>query len=106
MSFTAKELDSIIADAYEEQGGEYAQEFFIDAYYGEVGELDTPLGKVTVVDTSGGQGDGAPIAVVVEVQGRHFQMDGYYSSWESSEMDGELYEVKPVQVTRTEYERI
>lgn len=100
MSFTAQELDTVIADTYLEN------DFFMDAFYEEVSELETPLGTVMVEETSGGQGDGAPIEVVISVDGRYFQQDGYYSSWGDSQMDGELYEVKPKQVVKTEYERV
>lgn len=100
MSFTAKELYETIHDTYTES------DFFLDAFYDEVGELDTPLGKVVVEEVSGGQGDGAPIEVVIKVGDRYFEINGEYSSWDSSSFDGYLYEVKPVQVTRTEYGRI
>ena len=100
MSFTAQELETVIADTYEEN------DFFMDAFYEEVSELDTSLGKVVVEETSGGQGDGAPIEVVISINGRYFQQDGEYSSWDSSSMDGPLYEVKPKQVMKTIYERV
>lgn len=100
MSFTAKELYTEINDAYTEN------DFFLDAYYEEVAELETPLGKVVVEDVQGGEGDGAPIHVIIKVGERYFQMDGYYSSWDSSEMDGELFEVQPKEVKVTQYERI
>ena len=81
MSFTAQELETVIADTYEEN------DFFMDAFYEEVSELDTSLGKVVVEETSGGQGDGAPIEVVISINGRYFQQDGEYSSWDSSSVD-------------------
>lgn len=105
MSFTAQELDTVIADAWEAKP-ERERDFFMDAYYEIVKELDTRYGKVVVEEVSGGQGDGAPIEVVISVDGRYFQQDGYYSSWGDSQMDGELYEVKPKQVVKTEYERV
>ena len=105
MSFTAEELHKEINEAYENKP-EREDEFFIDAYYEVVTELDTRLGKVVLEEANGGQGDGAPIEVVISIGDRFFQMDGYYSSWDSSRMDGELYEVEQKEVVRKEYRRI
>ena len=98
--FTAKELYEEINDAYPEN------DFFLDAYYEEVAELETRYGKVIVEQVDGGEGDGAPIHVIISVGERYFQMDGYYSSWDDSQMDGELFEVQPKEVKVTQYERI
>ena len=98
--FTAKELYEEINDAYPEN------DFFLDAYYEEVAELETRYGEVIVEQVDGGEGDGAGIEVVISVQDRYFEINGEYSSWDSSSFDGDLYEVKPKQVQVTQYERI
>lgn len=64
------------------------------------------LGQLELAEKSGGEGDGAQIHVVLKVGEQYFQQDGYYSSWGSDEMDGEVYEVRPKQVQVTQYERV
>ena len=103
MSFSVEELKQAIQEKYNEQENVYYGDAFMAAWYEEWGELDTKFGKVTVVDGSGGEGDGAPISVVFQVGERFFEMDGYYSSWGDSQMDGSLFEVVQKQVTVTQY---
>lgn len=102
MSFTAKELQTEINDKYEGYG-----DFFMQAYYEDIdGMPSISQGEIEVVDNWGGEGDGASVHVVIKVADRFFRMDGYYSSWGDSAMDGELYEVAPKEVMKIEYESI
>lgn len=100
MSFTAEELQKEINEAYN------GSDFFLNAFYEEEAELNTRLGKVVLEDISGGQGDGAPIEMIISVADRYFEINGVYNSWDDSHFDGDLYEVNPKQVTVTRYERI
>lgn len=64
------------------------------------------FGRVETVEQVGGEGEGDRAHVVVKFlkTGQFFRCDGYYSSYEGAEYDGQWFEVKPklVQVTRYE----
>lgn len=107
MSFTVKELESALTQ-WEEQIGEN-RNLFMDMWYEENMEGLPNLegiGQLEFVDSGGGEGDGAEIWVVIKIGNRYFRKTGYYSSWGSDEMDGDLEEVKPKQVEVTQYEAI
>jgi hypothetical protein len=110
MSFTAKELEQAIMDKYDELERDWKGEVFQDIWDEEfdpkeLGKLEG-IGIVELEENSGGQGDGAPTELILKVGDRYFEVNGYYSSWDSSRMDGELYEVKAKEVTIKRYERI
>lgn len=103
MSYTAQQVKDLI-ESSEVQGEPVS---LIDFWYGEVSDVDIKNGpRITLVDTGGGEGDGAPIWIILSVGDQLFRANGYYSSWDSSEMDGQIEEVKAVQVNRTEYEAV
>lgn len=60
--------------------------------------LDTEVGVVRVVDQEGGEGQGDHAHIVFQVKdtGQYFRIDGYYSSYEGTDWDGELREVHRV----------
>lgn len=61
------------------------------------------FGTIEFVDHFGGEGQGDDYWTVFRIGDRYFRMDGWYSSYEGHEYDGELDEVYPKEVTRTEY---
>jgi hypothetical protein len=78
----------------------------MELYYGsEKRPVKTQFGEVKKVDAWGGEGDGATIFLVVECDGRLFEKTGYYSSWDSSQMDGDLVEVEAYKKEVTRYRR-
>ena len=68
----------------------------------------TTIGDVEFVDDFGGEGMGDHAHVVFKVvsTGKLYKIDGYYSSWEGTDWESEAYEVKPVEVTNIEYQRV
>lgn len=108
--FTVKELNEAIIERYDELELDYKGEVYQDIWDEEfdskdLGELEG-IGIVELQETTGGQGDGAPTELVLKVGDRYFTINGYYSSWDVGQMDGDLYEVRQEQVTVTKYERI
>lgn len=103
MSFTARQLEAGLRKW--EKKAKLDDELFMSLWYEE--HIDLPnldgIGQVEVVECWGGEGQGQSMGVIIKVGNRYFRMCGYYSSWDDSEMDGNLEEVKPVEVTRTEY---
>lgn len=67
--------------------------------------IATDLGMLTLVEISGGEGDGAPLHAVVQLGERYFQLDGTYSSWDSDWWEDDFYEVSPKEVTVVQFER-
>lgn len=63
------------------------------------------LGKVTYVDDYGGEGQGDEYWVVFKVGDQFFRVDGWYASYDGGELDGDVYEVEPQEVTVIEYNR-
>lgn len=115
MSFTAKEVQDAISafedsDEFEDDGwesgilhelkGEGRYNHSDDPYSKEV----PGLGKLEFVDDYGGEGQGDDYWVVFKVGDQYFRQDGWYASHDGGYLDGELYEVEPVEVTRTEYQ--
>lgn len=100
MSFTAEELDTFVNSLDWDETIENHREsisgesHWMDLWYGEVKSLDTPYGTIEKEKAWGGEGDGASIFLVVRVGDRLFQKSGYYSSWDSSRLDGPLIEVE------------
>lgn len=57
--------------------------------------------------TKGGfEGAGDTYYVVLEYDGRLYRIDGFYSSWDGTELDGKPYEVKKVPVEAFDYKPI
>src|SRR4051812_30858634 len=105
MAFTIPELTEAIS-YYEGEMG--IGNLFLQIWEEEVDVLpDIPnIGKIEYADTDGQPNDGAEISAVIKIGDRYFEKSGYYSSWGSSTMDGDIVEVRPKQVQVTQYERI
>lgn len=106
MNFTVTQLEEKLSDWEDE--AKLEQNLFLSMWYEEVEVLPyiEGIGQIEFAERSGGEGDGAEISIVIKIGNRYFQRDGYYSSWGEDSMDGDIYEVKPKQVQRTEYDRI
>src|SRR6266404_8450601 len=84
------------------------------------GEYDPPnnvvpgLGTVTLEEHFGGEGQGDHAHLVFRVHCltdteewlKYYQVDGYYSSYEGTDWDGDLYQVTPRQKTITVFEKV
>ncbi len=79
---------------------------FQELQHGYVVEVPD-LGTLEHVDSYGGEGQGDEYWVVFKVTstGQLFKVDGYYSSYDGGSLDGDVYEVTPVQVTVTQYKK-
>lgn len=107
---TIKDVNQKIDDNYEDEGGNEGLVALVDEMWGdqnyqltyEVKDLPT----IKFIAAGGGEGDGAERWVVFSVAEQLFRMNGYYSSWGDGDWDGELEEVKAVQIMRTEYEEV
>lgn len=99
MSYTIAQIEEAVGEhnADTEYEGAYNE-----LHYGEDVEVKG-LGKLEYVDSFGGEGQGDDYWVVFKLGGKLYRKDGYYASYDGGELDGELYEVEPVQVSRTEY---
>ena len=91
--------------------GTVENEFFSDAQYylREKGEV-IGLGKVEVVVGFGGEGQGDLRYVVLKVTFtdetvKYYRQEGYYSSYDGTDWDGDFTEVTPKEVLRTEWVR-
>lgn len=107
MSFTVKEVEDAI-NKWEEKDQEENPNSYYDGVYdrlkwGEELEEIEGLGKLEYVDDYGGEGQGDDYWVVFKVGDQFFRKNGWYASYDGGELDGELYEVFPKEVTRTEY---
>lgn len=85
-------------------------EFLGDAkYYLREKDGDIPwLGKAEVVEDFGGEGEGDLRYVVFKVTFfngtvKHYRQEGYYSSYDGTDWDGDFHEVTPKEVLRTEW---
>lgn len=78
-------------------------------YEAEADEPVPGLGVVTVVENVGGEDQGSHAHLVFRVLPedgpvRYFRVNGYYSSYDGTEWDGDLYEVFPRIKSITVYE--
>lgn len=76
---------------------------------GDFVEIDGLM--VRQVDSEGGrEGEGDSVSRVLEVQtcqgSRFFKLCGFYSSWDGTDWENDVKEVKPEQVTITVYKEI
>ncbi|WP_190822010.1 hypothetical protein [Saccharopolyspora pogona] len=94
---------------YEEGGWHY---WFYEMSYSDLSEVIEGLGVVSVIETEGGgEGEGDHVHMVFRVvfddgSVRFFRIDGYYQSYDGTEIDGDLFEVQPVERLVTFYEAI
>lgn len=105
------EVDRILSGDTDENGPD-------DGYDGWWSEYETRringLGDVTLVQRVGGnEGGGDTVSLVFRVQAidgfqgvRYFEKSGFYASYEGTEYDGPLIEVRPVQKTVTVFEEV
>lgn len=76
-------------------------------YFGD--SYDITLGGIPLrhEHTEGGhEGAGETYYVVFEYDDRFYRIDGWYSSWDGPELDGDPYEVKKVLVEAYDYKPI
>lgn len=106
MSYTAKEMDELIADKFDDEYEGYGNIF--DYLLNEQKDIDiSGMPKLVFIESVGGyEGAGEDMSVVFKVGDQFFQQDGYFDSWGGDRWDGELTEVKPKLVQRTEYEAV
>ena len=57
-------------------------------------------------EEGGVEGAGETYYVVFEYDGRFYRIDGWYSSWDGGELDGDPYEVEKVPVEAFDYKPI
>lgn len=112
MSFTGKEVSEKVSE-FEESGFDvdYEGSIYQKLHYGhwedkKKTEVEVPgLGTLTYIDSYGGEGQGDDYWVVFKLGKQHFRVDGWYSSYEGGELDGEPYEVTPKEVKAIEWVR-
>jgi hypothetical protein len=109
MTFTTADLDDAVRSATERDDYDGYTSPLMSLNDGDIRELNTSLGVVTKFD--GGPenpGDGHAIFIVVKVEGddRLFRAWGYYSSWDSSELDGNFEVVEQYQRSITDYREV
>lgn len=112
MSLTAKEVAEKISDyedssQFEDEGWGNFYETVKAGHWGdEKQEFEVPgLPTIRYIDSYGGEGQGDDYWVVFKCGEQYFRVDGWYASYDGGELDGELYEVFPRQVTSTFYEK-
>jgi len=70
-------------------------------------ETDTDFGVIKYVGREGFSADGETCTEVFSYLGRYFGVPYTYSSWDSSDFElDSMFEVKPVQVEVTKWEKI
>lgn len=110
MKYTVNEIEEIIKADNINGDNKYGQyEDYSEVYevlYEEQDDIKVGDLIFKFEDSGGAEGDGALKWIVFKVGDQLFKMTGYYSSWSDGEWDGELEEVKPVRVMRTEYEAV
>lgn len=105
MSFTATQVEELVSKYEEDHGDELDGNVYESIKWGS--DIEVPgLGKLELVEDFGGEGQGDDYWVVFKVGDQFFKKNGWYASYDGGELDGDLYEVVPVQVSRTEYEAI
>jgi len=81
--------------------------FYQVLWSGDAIELNTLYGKAKVVERSTDYADGQEErTMVVKIGDRFVKKVGYYDSWDSSDWDGSITEVKPVDRIVTVYEPV
>jgi hypothetical protein len=120
----AWEIDDRIKDWYKERG-KYtwsdlpwnALEEMIDNRWGNGRSEYEPVTvaglRFKMVEQHGGEGEGDKYWIVFECSEidsddppQLFKVNGWYASYDGSYLDGDVYEVKPKEVTRIKYVRV
>lgn len=70
-------------------------------------EVETSVGNIKRVESVGGEGQGDHQHLVIQTiaTGQYFRVDGWYTSYDGGEYDGDLYEVQKVERLVTFYEK-
>lgn len=101
--YTAEELENITKE-YDE-GRSYGENFYEELHYS--GEIELPIGKAIRVSSEGGyEGGGDYMDVVFRIGDQLFRKQGFYSSYDFNEWDGDLEEVEEYQELVTKYRSI
>lgn len=81
--------------------------FYSTLWDGEASQLNSPYGVVKLIESSTDYADGQEErTMILQVGERFVKKVGYYDSWESSNWDGAITEVKPVEKTVVLYEAV
>ena len=113
---TAEEIKQDIIDwVNKDQGATYGPDSFASVFYDFIEEiawknavLELRSGPAKVVEfKDAGEGDySAATLLILSVGGQLFRVDGQYESWAGTEWEAnDLYEVEPVPVLVTQYQR-
>ncbi|WP_152346628.1 hypothetical protein [Brevibacterium sp. CFH 10365] len=62
--------------------------------------------EVSIAEQTGGMDEGSNASITFQIGSQYFRKDGYYASHYGYDWDGAFYEVRPKQVTITQFERI
>jgi hypothetical protein len=73
---------------------------------GRTYDLGEPFGIAKCVARLGENHDGSKIRIIIEVDGRLFERDGWYSSWDDDEWEYYLTEVEQFERTIIDYRPI
>ncbi|QNN99277.1 hypothetical protein SEA_FAUST_205 [Streptomyces phage Faust] len=111
MNTFAVEFERYVTNKWMLEGKHYnlhgMYSFYESLWDGEVSELRTPYGTVKRIHSSTDYEDGLEQRImIIQVGDRHFRKVGYYNSWDSSNWDGDLVEVRPREKTVTVYETV
>jgi hypothetical protein len=109
MNDFANEFEQYVSNKWMLPGKHYnlhgMYSFYSSLWDGEASVLKTPYGDVRSIHTSTDYEDGLEQRImIIQVGDRYFRKIGYYNSWDSSNWDGELVEVRPREKTVTVYE--
>jgi hypothetical protein len=105
------EFEQYIANRWMLEGKNYnthgLYSFYSILWNGDSNELKTPYGTVKNLESSTDYDDGQEQRVMIlQIGERFFKKVGYYDSWDSSNWDGDLTEVRPREKTVTVYEAL
>jgi hypothetical protein len=104
MGFTAEQVKEMVSE-FEEKNEDDDSYSVYDRLKREE-EVEVPgLGKLIHTDSYGGEGQGDDYWVVFQAGDQYFRVNGYYASYDGGELDGEVEEVEPHEVTVTEWRR-
>lgn len=115
MTFTAEDLGSAIDNNEDtvtgfSKYGDFYNVYLEEFWYtlGSYEWVEIPgFGRLEVVEyDGGGEGHGEYIFCVFKIGDRYFRKTGYYASFDGSNWDGALEEVKPFEKTVTDYRRV
>lgn len=81
--------------------------FYEGLWDGDASQRETPYGKVRKIDSSTDYEDGLEQRVMIlQIGDSFYKKVGYYNSWDRSNWDGNLTEVRPREKMVTVYEAV